>query len=245
MWLDSEARAHPARMRLPRAASALQPLLTGQLPEPCPGCLSAHGRCGCHAALSVWRAAPDSRVLSDAFPVVAVSHYSGPARRLLVAWKERGDPRPAAVFAPALAAALAALLGHVPEWPGHEPVVLVPVPARRRATLQRGGHIVRALAKGAATQLQGQGVPCTVAAAGLRRGSGMDQVGLDASQRRSNAMNSYRIAGRPRPVGPVLLVDDVATTGATLAACRTLLAESGHLVIGAAVVCATKVFPWP
>jgi len=232
-------------MRLTRASSALQPLLTGRLPQPCPGCLAAPRVCRCGRALDVWRAAPDPRVLPREFPVAATAHYSGQPRRLLVAWKERGDPWPAGVFSAALARAVSALLALRGEHADPRPVTLVPVPGRPRAIVERGGDIVRALATGTAARLRQQGVPCGVAAAGLRRGRGLDQVGLDAVQRRSNAQSSYRVARDSRPVGLIIMVDDITTTGATLGACRSLLTQSGHTVIGAAVLCATKVFPWP
>ena len=237
--------AHPAPMRHTRAASVLQLVLTGHLPQPCAGCLTDRQLCRCREALDVWRAGPGSRALPRNFPVLATAHYSGQARRLLVSWKERGDPWPAAVLAAALAPVVMALVERCDEPANLRSLALVPIPSRPRATVDRGGNIVRALAADTAALLRRQGTPCRVASAGLKRAQGLDQVGLSAVQRRSNAMSAYRLARGFRSLGPVILVDDVATTGATLGACRSLLTESGHTVIGAAVLCATRVFPWP
>ena len=52
------------------------------------------------------------------------------------------------------------------------------------------------------------------------------QVGLDYQQRRKNARGRFKVIGR-RPLGSVILVDDVMTTGATLEAATQSLRRAG------------------
>ena len=61
-----------------------------------------------------------------------------------------------------------------------------------------------------------------------------DQLGLDREQRRANV--SGTLAARATPTGLVLLVDDVTTTGATLAEGVRALRRAGVDVAGAATV---------
>ena len=52
------------------------------------------------------------------------------------------------------------------------------------------------------------------------------QVGLMPSERRENVRNAFRAEPGPWP-GSVVLIDDLFTTGATLAACATTLLQAG------------------
>lgn len=53
------------------------------------------------------------------------------------------------------------------------------------------------------------------------------QVGLDRLRRAANVDGAFRWQGEPGRGAPVLLVDDVVTTGATLEACAAALAAGG------------------
>jgi orotate phosphoribosyltransferase len=62
---------------------------------------------------------------------------------------------------------------------------------------------------------------------------------LSAAERAANLANRMRAA--PGAAGrPVLLVDDIVTTGATLAEASRALRAAGWQVCGAAVIAATK-----
>ncbi|WP_093470317.1 ComF family protein [Streptomyces melanosporofaciens] len=121
------------------------------------------------------------------------------------------------------------------------PLLLVPVPSARRAVGARGHDPARRIALAAAGVLRGGGRPARVPAVLRQRRRVSDQSGLDARQRRANVMGALGAvpgSGRLLAAGPVVLVDDLMTTGASLAEAARAVTAAGGLVIGAAVVAA-------
>jgi predicted amidophosphoribosyltransferase len=152
------------------------------------------------------------------------------ARRLVLAYKERGRRDLAASLGSALAEAVPLL--PKPTRPGDSTTWLVPVPSRRRAARVRGGPHVQRLAGRCARSLAEAGRPAAMAPA-LRLDAGVrDAVGLDRRQRVANLAGRVRVrqAGAPPPGTSVVLLDDVVTTGATAAACTWALTDAGMVV---------------
>ncbi|MFH8697227.1 MULTISPECIES: ComF family protein [Streptomyces] len=119
------------------------------------------------------------------------------------------------------------------------PVLLVPVPSARGAVRARGHDPARRIALAAASELRRAGTPARVLAV-LRQGRAVaDQSGLNSRQRLDNLAGALTVApGGGRLLvggGPVVLVDDLMTTGASLTeATRALRAAmaTGALAAG-------------
>jgi predicted amidophosphoribosyltransferase len=182
-------------------------------------------------------------------PVYALGTYHGCLRATVLAYKERGRRDLATPLGAALASALLRPLSPtcISVEPAASPICLhvgnevwmVPVPSRPAAAGRRGGQHVQLLARRAAAALARAGVAAAVAPA-LRMGAGVrDSVGLAAVARRANLAGRVlaRRAGLPPAGTPVVLVDDVVTTGATAAACTSALVQTG-IAVSAIVVLA-------
>lgn len=197
---------------------------------------------GCGVPGTRWCAACAAALLPDAgqphiitpridpgVPVFALGRYAGPRRQAIVALKEHGRDD---LVAP-LAYVLALGLHRLSTWGIVEiPLTVVTAPTRRAAARRRGGDPVARLA-GTATATH----PGIAVAEVLRMGRGVrDSVGLDRAARQRNVAGRARMrAAAPRT--PVLVVDDVVTTGATAAESVRVLRAAGAEVIGVLALC--------
>lgn len=165
---------------------------------------------------------------------VAGGSNAGVLRAALIDWKEAGR---FGLTGP-LCHLLAAATGQLVE-PGR-PAVMVPVPTSRRSKRTRGADVVDELARASAQLLQGIGVDVRVAQALTYTRSTHDQAGLDASHRAVNLTGAFRLRTTAPLAGrDVVVVDDILTTGATVAEAVRVLSAVGHRPIGVAVVAAT------
>jgi predicted amidophosphoribosyltransferase len=119
-----------------------------------------------------------------------------------------------------------------------EPVVLIPAPSRSQNFARRGFTPSVLLARALANS-----TPATQVANALILDSKVrDQVGLTGKARQENLAGSMRLnqrlAGRA-----CFIVDDVATTGATLTEAYRALSLGGAQVLGALVVSEAKTAP--
>ncbi|GAA3240122.1 hypothetical protein GCM10010468_76620 [Actinocorallia longicatena] len=162
--------------------------------------------------------------------------YRGPVRSMIVEYKDRGRSGLAAPLARALASVITE--GVLPEAAVRGGVLLIPVPSARRSVRRRGGDTMLGLARLAAAELRSQGIDAAALGV-LRRMPGTpDQGDLGGAQRRTNLNGALRATGAVS--GTVIVVDDVTTTGASVAAAWSALTSAGAHVVGAATVAAAR-----
>lgn len=228
-----------------RWASTVADLLLGAR---CPGCgFPQVGLCpACRDGLSTGsvRFAQPSPPPPGLPPTIAAGPYDELLRRLISAHKERQAWLLTGVLGAQLAVSVQTLMERsgtaVPDR-----VVLVPIPSSARAVRSRGRDATRAIAWAAARRLH-RTVGWRVAVRPLLRPVRKvdDQSKLNAQQRWSNVAGAYRARRGVGAVGvstlpTTIVVDDLITTGASLAEARRALDDVGVDVLGGAVVAAT------
>ncbi|MFB7649888.1 ComF family protein [Streptomyces sp. NPDC056084] len=200
------------------------------LPTACGGCgRQRTALCGrCRAELV---GAPARRVRPAPEPgglpvVYAAAPYEDAVRAVLLGHKERGALGLAGVLGQALAGATRAAAGPC----GQGPLLLVPVPSSRRAVRARGHDATRRIALAAAGELRRGGTDARVAAVLRQRRTVADQAGLSAPERLRNLSGALVVAEGGAGLlrgGQVVLVDDLMTTGASLAEAARAIRAAG------------------
>ena len=119
------------------------------------------------------------------------------------------------------------------------PVLVVPVPLHTRKFRQRGFNQAELIARSALKLLSGAGLQLSPDVLERKRET-QSQIGLSRHQRRENMRGAFAVAQRLEVAGrEILVVDDVFTTGTTVAECARVLRRAGASKVYVATVART------
>lgn len=226
------------------------------LPRECGGCLRAGSSwCArCRRALATLSFGPATGntgggpwVVPHPVPaglpsVHAWGVYADPLRAVVSAWKDVGRRDLVGVLAPLLTASVSGAVAGA-GW-GDGVVLVVPAPSSGRAVRARGDTPIVALCEASLEQLADRAGPALRVAPALRHVRRVaDQSGLGTGERRGNLSDAVAVKPLWRNVirdRRCVLVDDVVTTGATLAEAARALREAGARGVVAATIAATQ-----
>jgi ComF family protein len=212
------------------------------LPARCPGC-GAEGPPICAACLPALDARLEvpagiaiglpSDVPPPLLQLECCAPFNGLIRDALHELKYSGEKR--------LAIPLGAAIARRWRRAGAGGDLLVPVPVHADRARRRGYDQAELIANAAAVEL---GLPCAPIL--VRARATIAQFDLDRSGRATNVHGAFRLRPRPAAEGNrdqlplrghwIILIDDVVTTGATLAACAAPLLAAGAIGVSAATV---------
>jgi len=158
-------------------------------------------------------------------PVFSWGSYGGALKRAIAALKYDNQPQLARPLGQWLAQAWRSSLR------SHLPLMVVPIPLHQERQKQRGYNQAALLAH-SFCQLTRLPLRCY----GLERVEKTQaQFGLSIAEREQNLAQAFNLGKdflRQHPAHPVLLLDDIYTTGATARSAATVLQHSGIPVYG-------------
>ena len=181
-------------------------------------------------------ALPLNMVTGLALPVFASSFYTPEMSKLLLRFKDHQRVKAAGFLQPIVYRTLQ----HAADTLGYSSYRVVPIPASGASIRKRGYNPVVAMSPRIIPPRMRYDVATLKTRWHLFSRS--SHAGTGMQSRRENSRKKFRVARRHSPPAePVILVDDVLTTGATLAAATRTLEAVGFDVVAAVV--ASTVMP--
>jgi predicted amidophosphoribosyltransferase len=221
-----------------RPADLVTDLLDLVLARACLDC-DEPGRVLCGPCLDARRGHVRHQTLGSGLDVAAALDYASAGQQLVIGYKEHGTR----ALAPMLGTLLADAVASSPSVQAMRGARLVPVPAHRRS--RRGFDALGGIVRHAVSDLRASGIRAEVLHPVRARGRSVPLKTLGRDERRLAVRSAFALA--PRATArvlagrlPLLVVDDVATTGATIEQVAALLSSAGVQVAGAAVVAAVS-----
>jgi ComF family protein len=196
-------------------------------PKKCPGC-HLPSISICKSCESFWQKPPITILLNQSkvsdLSVHSVAHYREEVRSVLLAYKENGEREAGKVLTQAL---LKARLG----ISNNSICTYVPMPSSHKAIKRRGRDFMMDLCGQVAIQTGDKVLSILKVNRDVR-----DQSKLSEKQRAQNLVGAFDCVSKNLYLierSPIILVDDLLTTGATLREAMRALRQRGVIPIGA------------
>ncbi len=191
----------------------------------CPDCLAALTELAAEYE-------PQRRPPENADAVLILLPYNRACRTLVHAFKYHGLPSAANLAGNFMARKMLPLLSSFSDAP------LTPVPLHPSKLRERGYNQCRRIAEGFAA-FSGHAIREDLLERAVYTGT---QTALDAEKRKENVKGVFRYIGETSLQGsPIILIDDVMTTGSTLSECAKTLKNAGAGKIAVCVVATPNV----
>lgn len=193
----------------------------------CPGERKLCGDCERELTETALLYEPPRRTLEHINLTSVLLPYDSSCRELVHAFKYRGMQSVASFFGKLMARKTLPRLGAFSGAP------LIPVPLHPTKLRERGYNQCRSIADGFAS-FAGNPIREDLIARTVNTGT---QTALDHEERARNVRDAFTYTGEMSLSGrPVILIDDVMTTGSTLSECARVLKEGGAGEIAVCVV---------
>lgn len=193
----------------------------------------------CDRCRSGWSSEP-RQLAGEEFPVCSSITYGDTASSIVLLAKESGVALARDLVARELQASIEELLKSHGE--GEIKIHLVPIPSSRSSRIRRGGDFIAqmsaAIARNLNSEKKARRFTSTMVLSQSRRV--MDQSGLSEIERHQNLSGAFKVANNFKSQSPIIVVDDVITTGTTLREAVRALKERNLTVLGAATACASR-----
>lgn len=233
---SSEHPRNPGWVRVRAIANAIADLSLGRA---CAGC-DAPGSSLCAVCQELFCAPPhiiDALALDDVLEGLRISVWANTVyetyvRAGLVRFKDHGHRSLAPLLGQSLALSITCALEDA--GLGSQDVAIVPVPSRADATRRRGFDPVDTIARSCLRAMSRSMTVIPALIDGRTHGSAKRLGASDRSQIAAGAFHVRRTTSLP-----VIVVDDIFTTGATLTEASSTLMHSGMHVVAAACVAQT------
>lgn len=188
----------------------------------------------CSACEESW-GRPPSFTRFQAVPSVSVAMYQSGVSSVILKAKEERNRCAQMIIASALFRAIKFLkTDEVKEF------VLVPIPSTPQAIHRRGESFLQPILNLVIEQAANVGEKWCWRDLLVHSKKVRDQAGLTSQQRQLNLEGVFRLREGVREHRPIIVVDDVVTTGATLRNAISALNERKMTVLGAATACASS-----
>lgn len=192
----------------------------------------------CKRCRADWRSNPKP-IVGERFPVCASVPYSETARAIVLSAKENGVKFTRDLVVTELCAAIRVLTR---DSKSISEINLVPIPSSRKARARRGFDFISQVTNIAAKELNADNESIRFFARPILSITKrvVDQSGLTELQRHENLLGAFQVVKRLNSNAPIIIIDDVITTGSTIREAVRALKERNLTVLGAATACASQ-----